>query len=62
MGEARRLWNLGLTDKRTHNKLIIRIWASNKVSADLVFLLSGLHEEYELRYIREDNYFTKQQE
>ena len=62
MRETMKLWNIGLTDKRTHNKLIIRVWASDKMAADRIFVCSGLFREYELRYIREDNYFTKEQE
>ena len=57
--EKDRLWNLGLTDKRTHNKLIIRLWAVDERDARNRFEIAGLQEEYELRYIREDNYFTE---
>ena len=62
MRETMKLWNLGLTDKRTHNKLIIRVWASDRSAADRIFVAAGLGREYELRYIREDNYFIKPQE
>lgn len=58
-GEAMKLWNLGLTDKRTHNKLIIRVWACSKMAADRIFVCAGLNKEYELRYIREETYFTE---
>lgn len=60
--EPLKLWNLGLTDKRTHNKLIIRVWAGDRMAADRIFVCSGLYKEYELRYIREDNSFTKTEE
>lgn len=53
-GEAMKLWNLGLTDKRTHNKLVIRVQASSKMAADRIFVCAGLNKEYDLRYIRED--------
>lgn len=56
-----KLWNLGLTDKRTHNKLIIRVWADSEMAADRIFVCSGLYREYELRYIREDTYFAQEE-
>lgn len=55
-----KLWNLGLTDKRTHNKLIIRLWADDADLAERKFRSAGLDAEYELRYVREDIYFTKE--
>ena len=61
MRETMKLWNLGLTDRRTHNKLIIRVWTESIDGAKAIFVKAGLGREYELRYIREDNYFTKAQ-
>ena len=58
--EVLKLFNLGLTDKRTHNKLIIRVWAANEEDARVVYAVGGLSAEYELRYVREDTYFTKE--
>ncbi len=55
-----KLWNLGLTDKRTHNKLIIRLWADSAEIAERVFRGAGLDAEYDLRYVREDTFFTKE--
>ena len=54
-----KLWNLGLTDRRTHNKLIIRVWAEDIGAAKAIFVKAGLGQEYELRYVREDNFFTQ---
>ena len=53
-----KLWNLGLTDRRSHNKLIIRIWADDANLAERKFRAAGLDAEYELRYVREDTYYT----
>lgn len=55
-----KLWNLGLTDRRTRNKLIIRVWAEDINAAKAPFVKAGLGQEYELRYIREDEYFAKE--
>ena len=55
-----KLWNLGLTDKRTCNKLIIRLWADDADLAVRKFRAAGLDAEYELRYVREDANFTKE--
>ena len=55
-----KLWNLGLTDKRTHNKLIIRLWADSAEIAERVVRGAGLDAEYELRYVREDTYFARE--
>ena len=55
-----KLWNLGLTDKRTYNKLIIRLWADDADLAERKFRAAGLDAEYELRYVREDTNFTKE--
>lgn len=55
-----KLWNLGLTDKRTHNKLIIRLWAYSAENAEAKFRGAGMDEEYELRYVREDTFYTKE--
>lgn len=55
-----KLWNLGLTDKRTHNKLIIRLWAYSAENAEAKFRGAGMDEEYELRYVREDTFYNKE--
>ena len=54
------LYNLGLTDRRTHNKLIIRVWAEDIDAAKALFVKAGLGQEYELRYIRVDEHFTEE--
>lgn len=60
MLDDNKLYNLGLTDRRTRNKLIIRVWAANEDEARAVYAEEGLGAEYELRYVREDTYFTKE--
>lgn len=57
-----KLYNLGLTDRRTRNKLIIRLWATDEEDARAVYVMAGLSAEYELRYVREDTYFVKEAE
>lgn len=59
MDEPMKHWNLGLTDKRSHHKLVIRVWASSKMNADRIFVCAGLNREYELRYIREETYYKE---
>ena len=54
------LYNLGLTDRRTHNKLIIRVWADSIDAAKAIFVKAGMGQEYELRYVHADEYFTKE--
>ena len=57
-GVKGKLFNVGLTDRRTHNKLIIRLWGEDAEMVNGLIVTVGLHVEYEVRYIREDNYFT----
>ena len=59
MGETMKHWDLGLTDKRSHHRLIIRVWASDRMAAERIFVCSGLYREYELRYVRENTYYTE---
>ena len=56
MGQDK-LFDLGLTDKRSHNKLIIRLWAVDETAAQWTFQNAGLDAEYELRYVREQTYY-----
>ena len=55
MGQDR-LFDLGLMDKRSHHKLIIRLWAVDEEAASWTFINAGLEAEYVLRYVRVSTY------
>lgn len=56
MGQDK-MFDLGLTDKRSHHKLIIRLWAVDEDAARWTFMNADLSAEYELRYVRENTYY-----